>query len=453
MSAQAFHIVKLALSNVQGLIATSVEFPEGTTEVVIGGNNGSGKSSHLKGIEWLLTGLTGGSAGEFIRSGSSGATGSMTIKGANGQTYTITREKSESGAKVSIKSSDGGSHPVEFLKGLMGPGGFLNLNPFALAEMQPAKRLEAFKKAFELDFTALDLEDKDLMEEAKALDAKASGIRGFFQGQPVYENLPEEELSSATILAEIEAINQHNSQRDLLKIKSTGLVQDIDRIDQQIYHSQNEVARLENLLVEERTKLDALRQSVTVKTDESQKIWAEINAFKIKDTTELTAKLATIEETNQKIRDTKTRDKYRAEHQALEEQRVAANLKRDAIKAKKREMVASVEFPVKGLEFGDGDIMFRKPGQEPIPFDSLSSAEKLRVGTAFGLASSGDLKVVLTEDADRYDDNSRKIVYDMVKEAGGMLFLEMVRPSGGDYTLIIEEGKVKDAVQSQESLL
>ena len=454
MSENTFAIVQLALSNVQGLIATSVNFPAGTTEVVIGGKNGSGKSSHLKGIEWLLTGLTSGS-GEFIRQPKDGevsaltASGSMTIKGQNGQTYTITREKSDLGTRLSIKSSDGGSQPAEFLKGLLGPGGFINLNPFALADMQPAKRKEAFKKAFGLDFTELDKEDEELKNEAKLLEAQADGIQAYFKGIPDHTDVPAEEVSSSAILKQIEECNEHNRGKQSLLLQSQSLKADFDRISTQISEDGKEILRLQELI-------DTLRQRVTDqllvsdnKSVELEKLDEEIKNYQVKDTTELQAQLEAVEDINQKVRENKSRADNRAKFAELEEQRVAKNKRRDEIKAEKLAMIKAIKFPVDGLEFGDNDIMFRKPGQEPIPFDCLSSAEKLKVGTALGLQSSGPLKVVLTEDADRYDDDSRKIVYDMVKEAGGMLFLEMVRPSGGDFTLIIEEGKVKDAVQSQ----
>ena len=464
MSENTFAIVQLQLSNVQGLIATSVNFPAGTTEVVIGGKNGSGKSSHLKGIEWLLTGLTNGS-GEFIRQPKDGetsaltASGSMTIKGQNGQTYTITREKSDLGTRVSIKSSDGGSHPAEFLKGLLGPGGFVNLNPFALAEQTPAERVKTFKKAFNIDFSALDLEDKELMEEAKRLEAQADGIQGYFKDLPVHD-VPAEELSSAEIHAQIEAISQYNSGKSPLDANVTVAESAVESAENSIQTNLNEQNAIRQEIEELQEKLaNKVSAAINLKTilkekkDALKDAVAQADAFQEKDASELKAKLASIEDINQKVRENKSRAENRAKFAALEEQRVAKNKRRDEIKAEKRAMIAAVKFPVEGLEFGDGDIVFRKPGQEPIPFDCLSSAEKLRIGTAFGLASSGPLKVVLTEDADRYDDDSRDLVRQAVKDAGGMIFLEMVRPSGGDFTLIIEEGKVKDAVADQGELL
>ena len=464
MSENTFAIVQLSLSNVQGLIATSVNFPAGTTEVIIGGKNGSGKSSHLKGIEWLLTGLTSGS-GEFIRQPKDGetsaltATGSMTIKGQNGMTYKITREKSDLGTRLSIKSSDGGSQPAEFLKGLLGPGGFINLNPFALADMQPAKRKEAFKKAFNVDFTELDAEDEKLKDEAKLLEAQADGIRAYFKGLPVHD-VPAEEVSSSAILRQIEECNTHNHGKVTLDAKLYTAESQLRGTEREIAENlesqreiEQQIADLQKRLGERKQSESVLRGKLPDLLNDVETAKANVEAFQVKDTSDLKAQLEAVEDINQKVRENKSRAENRAKFAELEEQRVAKNLRRDEIKAEKLAMIKAIKFPVEGLEFGDNDIMFRKPGQEPIPFDCLSSAEKLKVGTALGLQSSGPLKVVLTEDADRYDDDSREIVRQAVKDAGGMIFLEMVRPSGGDFTLIIEEGKVKDAVADQGELL
>jgi hypothetical protein len=460
MSEQRFYISQFKLANVQKIEASTVNIPDDVTEVVIGGQNESGKSSHLKGLFWLLTGQTGSSSSKFERNGSEKTVGTLTIKGTDGRTYTVTRSRDESGTKLTIKDQDGGSHLAKMLEGLLGPGAFLCLNPFKIAEQTPAERVKTFKKAFNIDFSELDKEDEELKDLAKELDAKATGIRGFFQGKPTYPDLPEEELSSGALHAEIEAISEYNSGRSTLEAVVTVAESAVKTAEAAVTTNsaeqssiREEIEQLQQKLANKVSAGIALEATFKEKRDALKAAVANVDAFQVKDSSALKAQLEAIEETNQRIRDTKERDKYRVQHDEYEAQRVAANLRREQIKEEKRAIIAAIDFPIEGLSIEDGDIVVREPGQDPVPFDSLATSKRLRIGTAIGLGNSGPLKVVLTEDGDLYDDEKRAIVREMVKAAGGQHIIEMVRPSGGDMTLIIEEGKVKDAIQNQEALL
>jgi len=80
----------------------------------------------------------------------------------------------------------------------------------------------------------------------------------------------------------------------------------------------------------------------------------------------------------------------------------------DQREVQKREAVASAKLPVDGIEFGDGEIMFKG-----VPFSQASDAERLTVSIAIAMAMNPKLRVIRVRDGSLLDDGSMAILAQM----------------------------------------
>jgi len=109
----------------------------------------------------------------------------------------------------------------------------------------------------------------------------------------------------------------------------------------------------------------------------------------------------------------------------------------DEIDAEKASLMTSATFPVDGLSFDDGVVLFNN-----LPFEQASSAEQLRVSMAMAMASNPDFRVIRITDGSLMDSDSFKIIEEMADKNDFQVWVEVVDESG-DIGIVIEDGMVK----------
>ena len=98
--------------------------------------------------------------------------------------------------------------------------------------------------------------------------------------------------------------------------------------------------------------------------------------------------------------------------------------------------MAEADFPIPGLAFDADGVTFNG-----IPFAQCSSAERLRVSVAMGIALNPKLKVLLIRDGSLLDDNNLAMIAEAAKEADAQVWIERVS-KGEECSVIIEDGEV-----------
>ena len=109
------------------------------------------------------------------------------------------------------------------------------------------------------------------------------------------------------------------------------------------------------------------------------------------------------------------------------------------IDERKRAELAAAEFPVAGLGFDDDGVLLND-----LPFSQASSAEKLRVSVAMGLAMNPRLRVLLIRDGSLLDEESLGIIQEMAEKSDAQIWIERVG-EGAECQVIIEDGSIKGA--------
>lgn len=106
------------------------------------------------------------------------------------------------------------------------------------------------------------------------------------------------------------------------------------------------------------------------------------------------------------------------------------------VDAKKLAFLAAAKLPVPGLGIADGDVTFND-----VPLSQASGAEKLRIALGISIASQSEIGDILIRDAALLDDDSLKMVDEVVTAAGCRCWLERVgtRDPGA---IVIRDGAV-----------
>lgn len=83
--------------------------------------------------------------------------------------------------------------------------------------------------------------------------------------------------------------------------------------------------------------------------------------------------------------------------------------------------------PIKGVSVRDGDIWVLQPdGETELPFDSVNTAERIRIACELALIHAGPLKLVCMDGAEALDEESLDIVRDLMEANGAQCIASRV---------------------------
>lgn len=397
-------IISLQAENYKRLKAVEIT-PDGST-VIIGGRNAQGKSSVLDAIWAALGGRDGNKAAKPIRDGEEKARVRLDLGDV-----IVTRRWTPSGSTVAVESAEGAlfKSPQALLDGLVGA---LSFDPLAFTRLNAKQQRDAL-----LDLVQIGVDVDALDTEREALFNKRTdvGRRGKEIGEVVFDaGLPTVEQSATVILnmiREVEDKNRARREHDELLKSRTESVNDL----------RAEIARLADIL---KASTEALAALESTPVDP------------IIDTAELEDSLATVEETNQRIRannaaraQREKKDELRAEYEAL-----TVMLK--TLDKKKASALAGAKFPVDGLGFDAEGVTFNG-----IPFSQASSAEQIRVSLGMAIAANPKLRVVRIMDGSLLDEDNLRLVAEVAAEHDMQVWIERVGSDAG-IGVVIEDGEV-----------
>jgi hypothetical protein len=380
--------------------------------VIVGGDNGAGKTSVLDSIQMALG---GGKAipSDPIRHGAK--QGSVVL---NLGDLTVERVITKAGSTLTVRDADGVKQrsPQAILDALCSRIAF---DPLAFIALHPSKQNEVLRELLGLDFGKLDADRErayskrtELARDAKAVRSQAEAIR-----------VPGDTPAAPVVVAELVArLREAHAAADAARVHERKLAEAI-------------AARVQAEGALQQAEAQAMARRAAFKALE------RVALPPAPDTTAIEAQLATAEATNRHVHLRSQRDAL--EQRAGELDRKVAELTAavEAVDASKAALIAAKPFPVKGLMFGEDGPML-----DGVPLEQASAAQKLRVSVALGLAMNPTLKVLLVRDASLLDHKSLALVTQMAEAAGAQVWLERV--GDGDKTaVIIADGQLLDGGQ------
>lgn len=406
-------IVKLQTENILGIKAFIYSPTESV--IVIGGENGAGKTSVLDSIEMALAERDKRKRPEAVRIGAK--------KGrvvADLGDLIITRTfTAAGGGTLSVERADGSpikESPQAVLNALYGK---ISFDPSEFERMDPAKQVETLKKIVGLDFTEMDAERARAYQERTLVGRDLLSARTRLDAMPVIANPPAEEVDTRELAARLTEVSGKAARAQGLEAERSKWVDRNAEIVQQL-------ERLRYELEQGEAKVEEL-------TSKLQEVSGAGEEIKV-----ITEQMAGAQEANAKVKGAAERAKLEAEVADLEATHKVLTDQIEMVDDNKRARLAAAQFPVPGLGFDENGVTYNG-----VPFTQVNAAQRLRVSVAIGMSLNPKVKVILIRDASLLTEKSTAVVAEMAEANGYQVWMEKATGDPRGCSVFIEEGEIK----------
>lgn len=415
--------------------------------ILIGGNNGQGKSSTLD----ALTAAFGGKKSQpvdAVRHGAEQAEIEIALDGG----LTIRRIIVAGGeSTLEVRDTYGAVKAPQAVLDKIVSGRFLD--PLAFLSLPAKEQRAALMKLIEGADRIAGLNEK----RQRAFDRRTEVGRDLTKAKGELARLPEAKLESPIDVAalsaerdEIEGITraaermthtQREAQGEVIQARSRfeATQASMSRIDAEIERLTAEREKLAIRLGEESEAINGVEQ-VAAEIAGKVKAAQDKVATMLPRRNQLDADLARANEHNRAVFSAEAQAKRRTEAEVE-----VAKLSKETedltnvlatIDARKAEILGAAKLPVPGLGVTDDGIEL-----DGVPFVQASGAERLRVALGLAMAAAPDLGDVWIRDGALLDDESLELVASAAAAAGKRVWIERVGTKDPG-VIVIADGKV-----------
>lgn len=428
-------IVKLTVENIMRVSAVEIE-PTGNV-VVIGGNNGAGKSSVLSAIVMALGGKDH-AVEQPVRAGEE--RGRIVVDLGD---IAVERVFLAGGStRLVVRATNGAVFPSPqgMLDALVGK---LAFDPLAFARAKEKEQAETLRRIVGLDTSKVDQERAATFAKRTETNRELERQRGLLamMKEPPPDT-PDNEPDPAELVRQRDALQRRNAARQEVIVApsraSAARVQaeqrrdaareDIDRLANALELAKNELGRRE-------TDLQRAQAAYDDAVVASQKAVAELE-----DSGDLDTRIASCQATSAAVRLKQARAQAMAVIDVVKASADALTATIESCDETRRKMIAELQFPVPGLAFADDGGGVKLNG---LPFSQASSAEQLRASVAIGMALNPKLRVMIVRDGSLLDDNGLKLLGELAAAADAQVWVERVG-RGQEVAFLIEDGHIAE---------
>jgi DNA repair exonuclease SbcCD ATPase subunit len=409
---KGLRITRLEVENFKRVKAVRID-PDGNM-ILIGGENGEGKSSVLDSI---AAGLGGGRQiqAEPVHTGADKARIDMDL-GVDPKTpmlRVVRTINTERGGSIKVMNADGSSKakPQSVLDPLIGP---LSFDPLSFIEGEPRDQAAMVRSLAGVDTTAID--EKRTAAASRLADARAKA-KSAAAAVPTQPPLEVAQVSVLALSNDLTAAEDHNRK---------------------VREATANVERCKAALVEAQ---QAVVRANAARDDQIRKGGAAITALEAlgpeKDTTAARESIRNAEATNAQAR---AWEAYlRLKQDVVLADSLVTNLKIDVetLDKERADLMAKATLPVEGLAWTEDGVLFNGH-----PLDQASQAEKIRVAMAVGLAMNPGLRVVLIHDGSLLGPKALALIAEIAEAHDAQVFIERVG-DGDPGAIVIEDGMVR----------
>lgn len=418
------NILELHVENVKRIKVVNIK--PLTNPVIIGGMNGQGKSSVLDAIMYAMTGAKA-LPEKPIREGQDELNITVTL-----DDYIITRtcyrkKNGEMGSTVEIKKTNGEriSSPQTFLDSLAGKMVF---DPLEFSRLKPKEQLERLKAFVDLDFSEMDGRKQSAYDERTNVNREIKFLESkFVDGTPALE---QKEISIEALLKELEEISAKNREYERVNTDLSRQLEAFNRVKRDISLTEAKIVALQD-------DLKKLNVQLQKERDLLSDLQILSDSGSVIDQSEINQKIKNAENINRQLRQSREQREIQGKVRELKTKSQSFTHQIEFIDKGKERAMAEAIFPVPGLGFNENGITFNG-----LPFDQASSAQRLRVSLAMGIALNPKLKIMLIRDGSLLDEESLQVISEMGQETDTQLWIERVG-MGSHGSIIIEDGCIK----------
>ena len=415
-------IIELSSQNILRLDAVEIT-PEGNL-IIVGGENAQGKTSVLDSI-LLAMGGKKAKHQEPLKQGKK--KGKIVINVGN---FTVTRIFTQKGGSLKVVNNNDQkvySSPQKMLDELVGQ---LTFDPLIWSGMQDKQQMETLKALVGLDFMELDAKRAELYTERTDLNRDAKRVKGLVDSAEEHDDVPLVEVSVSELVDELNKAQAIIYSRDSDEIEICRLKDAYKEKKADIEEWQGLIAGLQKKINEATSTMEDLKSK-------GQSLQEKLDSTPAPGINLIQKQIDSAEDTNHKIRSNSALHDNKKLLKNIEKKASDLTDQISSIDEQKASQLSNAKFPVAGLSFDEDGVLY-----QGVPFAQASSAEKLRVSVAMGIALNPDLKVLLIRDGSLLDDNNLKVIAEMADKSGHQIWLERVG-KGKECSVIIEDGMVK----------
>jgi len=432
------HVIEYRAQNIKRI--KDIDFKmEGRNLFLVGGANGSGKTSSIESLLSVLCGRSGMDYPEpLLRDGEDEGWVSVKLSGdhptmPDDDHFTCQLELTRNPRSGVVKESfriidskgDAAPSPRQWIKDLYENKGF---DPLVFDRMSKMDRRKTALKLVGLDLDGFETERSDLYDKRKLANSQVKQQEGKVDAMPSFDDAPDKEINVGQVADELEATRESN--RTI--IEAEGVHKALVELSNE---ASAEVDRLEAELKTATVKMKA-RAKELVKSNKALKVLGEK-----KSTEELVAKLKESGDTNTKVRanQSKTTEKdvlTLLQGSADKLTKAIATLDKSQDKALK-----GAEWPVDGMSCDSAGILL-----DDRPYENASKSQRVIASTKIGMALHPDLKLLVCFDGSDLDTHTIKELDKVLKESGFQMLIEIVTRSQADEDLcavVIRDGQAK----------
>ena len=402
-------ITQFEAENVKRIKALAIT-PAPTGLTVIGGRNNQGKTSSLDAIVWAL-------GGDRYRPSQPQRDGSvipprLRLELSNG----VIVERSGKNSDLKVTDASGRKAGQQLLNSFVEQ---LALDMPRFMQSTSKEKATTLLRIIGLEeqVERLERQEKELYNQRHAIGQIADQKTKYAKELPSYPDAPSEPVSALELLQRQQDILARNGENQRKRERAAQLEREKQTLQRQLEElSAKYTAVCADYEIAQKSALDLVDES----------------------TEQLEASIRDIEAVNTKVRT--NQDKARAEAEAKEysDQYVGLTAQLEAVRQQKADLLQGANLPLPGLSVENGELTYMGK-----PWDCMSGSDQLKVSTAIVRALKPDCGFVLLDKLEQMDLETLR-EFSVWMEAEGLQGIATRVSTGGECSIIIEDGYVKD---------
>lgn len=443
--------------------------PQGSSAVIVGGNNANGKSSVLAAICAALGGKDM-CPEDPIHHGDTRATIKLTLRSG-----LIVERKflASGGTSLKVTGPEGQfTSPQSVLNALLGE---ISFDPLAFSRMKKQDRADLVMKVAGLDLCEANSVIESCYDTRRLRSKDAREKRSLAAQHPVIDGAVEP-ISVSQVSTELQQTQARNKQRMdadavVQKVidKGNGLKAEIERelkdgkrlasrgpeIDASIASLEEQIRALQRQCEAlDQQKMDLAQQMATqgerfsqvqASLDAAKKEYADVIASRevlgaLEDEQPLLQKIRDAEQHNASLVRSQQAQQCEADAVAAEQASAAAEADLAAARDARDTLIRGAKMPLEGLGFNnDGELIY-----QGVLFDQASSAQQIQVGMSIALVTlpNPGIRIILIRDGSLLDDEMLSAVVLMAEANNAQVVIERVG-KGKECTVVLNDGEVE----------
>lgn len=443
-------IVELKVANIKRIRAARVNPDPTQPLVVVSGKNGAGKSSLLDAITIALAGARNRDP-KVLREGAADGSieidlGELRVRYSTRRSAAAGKEDSE---RLEVYAADGAklASPQAVLDKLY--SGF-TFDPLAFTRLQPIQQREMLIDLLGLRqiVTELTNQREVFVRNRTAARELSAGLRRERDALPATHGA-RERRSTDEILQQLAADNLRRADNAAKRAEAEQQQRAVAECEAKVASADARIAAMEAELEQMRCAHKEAAAALTKMrhvADLAKRIVGQLAdppppaAYQ--------AQLAEIEQHNAAVAVTERREAL--EQQIIEADRVVANHQAavETVDKAMRTQLADAKWPIPGMSF-DADNGHIVCGG--IPFQQLSSAERIRISAAVGMGVNAKLRIMRISDGSLLDADSMRAIEELARDKDYQLWVERV-DSDARVGVHIEDGTIVEAPSTATAL-